>query len=92
MHGIPGMYTPEHIRGWKAVTDAVHAKGAYMACQLWHVSHYTAPSQFKFAIDAKPVVRTFCSLSPTRRPPATELISHEYWGGECIHSQRTGSD
>jgi N-ethylmaleimide reductase len=38
MHGIPGMYTPEHIRGWKAVTDAVHAKGAYMACQLWHVS------------------------------------------------------
>ena len=38
MHGIPGMYTPEHIRGWKAVTDAVHAKGAYMAGQLWHVS------------------------------------------------------
>ncbi|GKT55870.1 putative NADH-flavin oxidoreductase/NADH oxidase [Colletotrichum tofieldiae] len=22
---------------WKKVTDAVHAKGAFMACQLWHV-------------------------------------------------------
>jgi 2,4-dienoyl-CoA reductase-like NADH-dependent reductase (Old Yellow Enzyme family) len=38
MHGIPGMYTPEHIRAWKVVTDAVHKKGAYMAGQLWHVS------------------------------------------------------
>jgi 2,4-dienoyl-CoA reductase-like NADH-dependent reductase (Old Yellow Enzyme family) len=38
MHGIPGMYAPEHIRAWKVVTDAVHAKGAYMACQLWHGS------------------------------------------------------
>lgn len=36
MHGIPGMYAPEHIRAWKVVTDTVHAKGAYMACQLWH--------------------------------------------------------
>lgn len=38
MYGIPSMYAPEHIRAWKVVTDAVHAKGAYMACQLWHVS------------------------------------------------------
>jgi len=37
LHGIPGMYTPEHIRGWKIVTDAVHAKGGFMGCQLWHV-------------------------------------------------------
>jgi len=38
VHGIPSMYAPEHIRAWKVVTDAVHTKGAYMACQLWHVS------------------------------------------------------
>lgn len=34
------MFAPEHVRAWKKVTDAVHAKGAYMACQLWHVSDF----------------------------------------------------
>ncbi|KAL1800716.1 hypothetical protein ACET3X_001058 [Alternaria dauci] len=36
-YDAPGMFAPEHVRGWKKVTDAVHAKGAFMACQLWHV-------------------------------------------------------
>lgn len=45
MHGIPGMYAPEHIRAWKVVTDAVHAKGAYMVCQLWHGSLPFIPSR-----------------------------------------------
>ncbi|KAE9366722.1 FMN-linked oxidoreductase [Stipitochalara longipes BDJ] len=45
MHGIPGMYTPEHIRGWKVVTNAVHAKGAYMACQLWHCGRFAVSIQ-----------------------------------------------
>ncbi|KAJ0164336.1 putative 12-oxophytodienoate reductase 5 [Colletotrichum tanaceti] len=31
------MFAPEHVRAWKKVTEAVHAKGAFMACQLWHV-------------------------------------------------------
>jgi N-ethylmaleimide reductase len=35
---VPGIFTPEHILAWKLVTDAVHAKGGYMVCQLWHVS------------------------------------------------------
>ncbi|GJC77456.1 flavin oxidoreductase hxnT [Colletotrichum liriopes] len=36
-YGVPGMFAPEH---WKKVTDAVHAKGAFMACQLWHVGRF----------------------------------------------------
>ena len=38
----PGCYTDDQVRGWKAVTDAVHAKGGTMVIQLWHtgrVSH-----------------------------------------------------
>ncbi|KAH8810613.1 hypothetical protein F5884DRAFT_842710 [Xylogone sp. PMI_703] len=31
----PGLYTEEHISGWRAVTDAVHAKGSYIFAQLW---------------------------------------------------------
>ncbi|MHA7685379.1 alkene reductase [Cupriavidus sp. PET2-C1] len=33
----PGLYTPEQIAGWRKVTDAVHAKGARIFVQLWHV-------------------------------------------------------
>ena len=33
---VPGIWTDEHIAAWKVVTDAVHAKGALMCCQLLH--------------------------------------------------------
>jgi N-ethylmaleimide reductase len=32
----PGIYSPEQIRGWQQVTDAVHAKGGKIFLQLWH--------------------------------------------------------
>ena len=38
----PGCYTDDQVRGWKKITDAVHAKGGTMVVQLWHtgrVSH-----------------------------------------------------
>ncbi|KAJ6495310.1 hypothetical protein C8R45DRAFT_900049 [Mycena sanguinolenta] len=31
----PGIWSDEQIAAWKQVTDAVHAKGAYMYLQLW---------------------------------------------------------
>ncbi|MEL6580027.1 MAG: alkene reductase, partial [Cyanobacteria bacterium J06621_12] len=38
----PGIYTPEQITGWQAVTDAVHDAGGKIFLQLWHcgrISH-----------------------------------------------------
>jgi N-ethylmaleimide reductase len=32
----PGIYSDAQIQGWKAVTDAVHAKGGQIVLQLWH--------------------------------------------------------
>ncbi|MBE2287772.1 MAG: alkene reductase [Prosthecobacter sp.] len=32
----PGIYSDAQINGWKAVTDAVHAKGGQIVLQLWH--------------------------------------------------------
>jgi len=32
----PGLFTPGQIRGWKAVTDAVHERGGKIVVQLWH--------------------------------------------------------
>ncbi|MRW84157.1 N-ethylmaleimide reductase [Pseudoduganella sp. FT26W] len=33
----PGIYTKEHVAAWRKVTDAVHAAGGKIVCQLWHV-------------------------------------------------------
>ncbi|KAI5297173.1 Superoxide dismutase [Cu-Zn], partial [Ascosphaera pollenicola] len=32
---VPGIWNDEQIKAWKKVTDAVHAKGSYIYCQLW---------------------------------------------------------
>lgn len=34
--GAPGMYSDEHVTGWRKVTDAVHAKGGVIFLQLFH--------------------------------------------------------
>ncbi|KAM0911717.1 hypothetical protein ACQ4PT_013317 [Festuca glaucescens] len=33
----PGIWTAEHVEAWKPIVDAVHAKGAVIFCQIWHV-------------------------------------------------------
>lgn len=34
---VPGLYTPEQVDGWRAVTSRVHAEGAVIVAQLMHV-------------------------------------------------------
>jgi 2,4-dienoyl-CoA reductase-like NADH-dependent reductase (Old Yellow Enzyme family) len=41
MPGTPGLFTPEHLAGWKKVVAAVHAKGAFIYAQLWHQGRTT---------------------------------------------------
>ena len=40
----PGIYTEAQVAGWRIVTDAVHAKGGRIFCQLWHVGRISHPS------------------------------------------------
>jgi N-ethylmaleimide reductase len=38
----PGVYNDAQVEGWRRVTDAVHANGGLIVCQLWHagrISH-----------------------------------------------------
>ena len=35
--GAPGIYSDGQIKGWRRVTDAVHARGGRIFLQLWHV-------------------------------------------------------
>lgn len=40
----PGIYSPEQKKGWKMVTEAVHAEGGHIFAQLWHVGRFSHPS------------------------------------------------
>jgi len=42
--GTPGIHSREQFQGWKAVTQAVHAKGGRIFLQLWHVGRISHPS------------------------------------------------
>ncbi|WP_182379380.1 alkene reductase [Nocardioides sp. WS12] len=39
----PGVYRPEHVEGWRRVTDAVHDKGGHLFVQLMHVGRMSHP-------------------------------------------------
>lgn len=41
---IPGLYDDRHIDAWKLTTDAVHAKGGLIFCQLWHAGRLSHSS------------------------------------------------
>ncbi|HEU4708984.1 MAG TPA: alkene reductase [Methylophilaceae bacterium] len=46
-HGYPatpGIHSKEQVEGWKKVTQAVHARGGRIFCQLWHVGRISHPS------------------------------------------------
>lgn len=40
----PGIYTDDQVAGWRQVTDAVHAAGGRIFCQLWHVGRISHPN------------------------------------------------
>lgn len=40
---VPGIYSEKHIQAWKKITDAVHAKGGKIFCQIWHVGRVSHP-------------------------------------------------
>ncbi|GAC1708306.1 MAG: alkene reductase [Flavisolibacter sp.] len=40
---IPGLYSPEQIKAWKKVTDAVHGKGGKIFVQLMHTGRISHP-------------------------------------------------
>jgi 2,4-dienoyl-CoA reductase-like NADH-dependent reductase (Old Yellow Enzyme family) len=46
----PGLWSTEQVRGWRAVTEAVHQKGGLMYAQLWHTGAMSHPDFFDGAL------------------------------------------
>ena len=42
--GVPGIWSEQQVEGWRKVVDAVHAKGAFIFLQLWHVGRVSHSS------------------------------------------------
>jgi N-ethylmaleimide reductase len=95
----PGIHTDEQVEGWKKVTEAVHAKGGVIFCQLWHVgrvSHHDlqpdraapiAPS----AIQAKSV-KVFIETGPGQGELVDPSMPRELTNAEvkeliCLYRQ-----
>ncbi|CDP03092.1 unnamed protein product [Coffea canephora] len=66
---VPGIFTKEQVEAWKQVVDAVHAKGAIIFCQLWHVgraSHevYQPGGGAPISSTGKPISKRWRILMP----------------------------
>ncbi len=42
--GQPGIYTPQQVRGWQLLTDAVHSAGGRIFLQIHHAGRISHPS------------------------------------------------
>lgn len=47
MAGVPGIYTPEHTKGWKKIVDKVHENNSFIAIQLWNLGRLDNPKDLK---------------------------------------------
>lgn len=74
---VPGLYSDDQVEGWAKVTDAVHAKGGKIVCQLWHVGRV---SHHLLQPDGMPPVAPSAIAAKTK----TFLIDHQTGAGQFV--------
>ena len=72
----PGIWNDEQVAAWRVITDAVHAAGGRIACQLWHMGRMVHSS---FLGGEQPV-----SASETTAPDR----AHTYEGRQPYEAAR----
>jgi len=73
-HDVPGLFTDTQVRGWSAVTDAVHREGGVIFAQLWHTGSTSHPDFFAGTAPLAPSAVNPGVSSPTssgRKPTVT---------------------
>ena len=80
----PGLWSAEQVKGWRRVTDAVHAAGERIIAQLWHTGAIAHPdvrggarplSASDIDLLEESVTPTGCKPTVTPRPMSTEEIA-----------------
>ncbi|MDB5479165.1 MAG: alkene reductase [Caulobacteraceae bacterium] len=67
----PGLWSAEQVRGWRRVTEAVHAAGGRIIAQLWHTGAIAHPDMRdgEPPLSASDVDLLHESVTPTGRKP-----------------------
>ncbi|PSN59483.1 FMN-linked oxidoreductase [Corynespora cassiicola Philippines] len=100
--GAPGVFSPSQIAAWKKVTDAVHAKGGYIFCQLWHTGR-ASPKSFRggqqpwsssdLPMSGNYLDGTSCAENPPRPMTVDEISSTaKAWGEAAKKAVEAGFD
>ena len=71
-HGVirgPGIHRDDQIAGWRRVTDAVHAAGGRIVCQVWHCGRVGHPGMRggEMPVGPSPIAATGDFFLPTGR-------------------------
>jgi N-ethylmaleimide reductase len=71
-HGIiraPGLHRADQMNGWRKVTDAVHAAGGRIYCQIWHCGRVAHPDMRggEQPVGPSPIAATGDFFLPTGR-------------------------
>ncbi|EPS67956.1 hypothetical protein M569_06815, partial [Genlisea aurea] len=67
----PGIWTEEQVEAWKPIVEAVHAKGAFFFCQIWHVGR-VSNAEFQPGGQA-PISSTDRGLAPQIRANGVDV-------------------
>ena len=96
-HGIircPGLHRDDQVAGWRKVTDAVHAAGGRIMCQVWHCGRVAHPGMRggEQPVGPSPIPATGDFFLPTGRvdfPVPRELAIGEIPGIVADFAQAT---
>jgi N-ethylmaleimide reductase len=80
--GAPGIYSDEQVAGWRNITDAIHARGARIFLQLWHVGRTSHVDMTGGAAPVGPSAITYDGVAFTQNgwvavSPARALLRSE---------------
>ncbi|KAJ5682929.1 hypothetical protein N7462_006094 [Penicillium macrosclerotiorum] len=72
----PGIWSEAQINGWKEITDAVHAKGSFIFCQLIAIGRAADPVQLQAEGGYEVLAPSSIPMEPGA-PVAKELAEHQ---------------
>jgi N-ethylmaleimide reductase len=81
--GCPGIYNEEQVAGWRRVTDAVHAAGGRIFCQVWHAGGMSHPSNQPD--DALPI-------GPSSQRPLMNVLTSGFKPAEMVPPRALETD
>lgn len=76
---VPGIYNQAQINAWKKITDAVHAKGSYIFCQLWAMGRAAVPEIVRKEAGEDAFVSSSAIPMEVGGPEPKELNEEEIW-------------